>query len=58
MFSVGEMIRIIAGPFVNFTGEVKAVNTDTATLKVKVNIYGRTEPVELHFSDVEKIASA
>ena len=54
-YSVGEMVRIKVGPFQNFTGRIEEVDQDKATLKVRVKIFGRTQPVELGFLEVEKI---
>jgi transcription termination/antitermination protein NusG len=54
-YSVGEMVRIKSGPFQCFTGRVEAVDREEATLKIMVEIFGRTQPVELTFLDVEKI---
>ena len=56
-YSIGETVRIKVGPFQNFTGRVEEVDQDQATLKVRVNIFGRTQPVELRVLDVEKITS-
>lgn len=54
--SVGDMVQIRAGAFQAFTGRVEEVDELTATLKVRVDIFGRPAPVELRFSDVKKIS--
>ena len=54
-YSTGEMVRIKVGPFQNFTGRIEEVDQDKATLKVLVQIFGRTQPIELTFLDVDKI---
>jgi transcription termination/antitermination protein NusG len=51
----GEPVKIIDGPFNNFTGVVEEVNLDRNTLKVMVTIFGRQTPVELDFSQVQKL---
>jgi transcription termination/antitermination protein NusG len=54
-FEKNEMVRIIDGPFTNFSGKVDEVNSDRNTLRVLVTIFGRATPVELDFLQVEKI---
>ena len=54
-FEKSETVRIIEGPFANFSGKVDEVNSDRNTLRVLVTIFGRATPVELDFLQVEKI---
>ena len=54
-FEKSEMVRIIDGPFANFSGKVDDVNLERNTLRVLVTIFGRATPVELDFLQVEKI---
>ena len=51
----GEPVKIIEGPFSNFTGTVEDINLDRNTLKVMVTIFGRHTPVELDFLGVQKL---
>jgi transcriptional antiterminator NusG len=55
IFESSEPVKIIDGPFNNFTGVVDEVNLDRNTLKVMVTIFGRQTPVELDFSQVQKL---
>ncbi len=55
MFEKGEPVKIIDGPFNNFSGVVEELNLDRDTLKVMVTIFGRQTPVELNFFQVEKL---
>jgi transcriptional antiterminator NusG len=54
-FEKNENVRIIDGPFNNFSGKVDEVNPERNTLRVLVTIFGRATPVELDFLQVEKI---
>ena len=54
-FEKNENVKIVDGPFTNFSGKVDEVNSDRSTLRVMVTIFGRSTPVELDFLQVEKI---
>lgn len=51
----GDAIRVVEGPFSDFTGKIEEVNADREKLKVLINIFGRDTPVELDFNQVEKL---
>ena len=54
-FDRGETVKVIEGPFANFTGVIGEVKPDKARVQVLVTIFGRTTPIELDFNQVEKI---
>lgn len=54
LFEPGEVVRVIDGPFADFSGVVEEVNYEKSRLRVAVTIFGRPTPVELDFGQVEK----
>jgi transcription termination/antitermination protein NusG len=56
-FEIGEMVRVSAGPFESLNGKVEEVDDERARLKVAVSIFGRETPVELGFTEVQKLGA-
>ena len=55
-FNEGDSVKVLEGPFASFVGVVEHVN-DKGKVKVNVSIFGRPTPVELEFSQVERVTS-
>jgi transcriptional antiterminator NusG len=55
VFESGDSVKIIEGPFINFSGTVEGVNPDKGKIKVMVSIFGRATPVELEYWQVERL---
>ena len=55
LFDIGELVRVVDGPFADFNGEVEDINYEKSKIQVAVSIFGRSTPVELGFGQVEKL---
>ena len=54
-FKKGDYVKIIAGPFIDFSGEVEEINEEKKKVKVSVSIFGRSTPIELDFMQIELV---
>ncbi|KGP72505.1 transcription termination/antitermination protein NusG [Pontibacillus yanchengensis] len=55
-FEIKESVRVTEGPFADFTGTIEHIDLDKQKVKVHVNMFGRETPVELDFSQIEKLS--
>ena len=56
VFRLGDAVRIRSGAFASFTGKIEGIIQSKTLLKVRVEIFGRTTPIKLRFTDVGKVA--
>ena len=54
-FELGETVKVIRGPFENFSGLIEEINTEKGKIRVKISMFGRETPVELEYHQVEKL---
>jgi transcription termination/antitermination protein NusG len=57
VYRLGDVVRIKSGPFAQFTGKIEGINQSKFLFNVKLEIYGRATPVQVSFSDAEKVDS-
>ncbi|MGD9155451.1 MAG: transcription termination/antitermination protein NusG [Bacillota bacterium] len=55
-FTIGETVKVIRGPFENFSGVIEDINPEKGKIKVLVSMFGRETPVELDYHQIEKIS--
>ena len=56
VFRLGEIVRIIYGPFGSFTGKIEGINQAKSLLKIKVQIFGRDKPLKLNVRAVDRLS--
>ena len=55
-FRLGDVVRVLSGPFASFAGKIEGINQAKRLLKVRVEIFGRETPLKLGYADVEKVS--
>jgi transcriptional antiterminator NusG len=56
-FRLGDTVRVLSGPFALFTGTIEGINQAKRLFKVRIEIFGREQPLQLDYSEVEKVSS-
>jgi len=57
VYRLGDVVRIKSGPYAEFRGKIEGINQSKSLLKVKLEIFGRTTPLRVSFSDAENLES-
>lgn len=55
-FRVGDTVRVLSGPFASFNGMIEGINQSKRLLKVRIEIFGREQPLQLDYLEVEKVS--